>query len=91
MQGYFERHGISYRSISSVKIAHELGAAKSANLGLLGYCAAFEGEPFFDSDGLEKIVDQLSPERFKKQNLSVFCTCLEKGLEEKKAENSERT
>jgi len=90
MQTYFSRQGITYRKFPALEVARELRAIKSANLGLLGYCAAYAGEPFFDSEALEQVVDRLSPAQFREVNLGVFRAGLEKGLQEQKGQNTER-
>jgi Pyruvate/2-oxoacid:ferredoxin oxidoreductase gamma subunit len=59
------------RAVPAARIALDLGAPLSSNLALLGFLSAFEGEPF-GYEVLRQTVTQISPDRFREKNLSVF-------------------
>jgi indolepyruvate ferredoxin oxidoreductase beta subunit len=68
---FLARKEIVSRAVPAAKIALDLGAPLSSNLALLGFFSAFEGEPF-GYETLKRTITQISPDRFREKNLSVF-------------------
>jgi indolepyruvate ferredoxin oxidoreductase beta subunit len=79
---YLEKMGIVCRSVPAGKIAMELGAPMSSNLALLGYLSPFEEIPM-NSEELRATIEQVSPGRFKANNLKIFDAGFERGVKEK--------
>lgn len=75
---YFEKKEIVCKPFPAGKIAMDLEAPMSTNLALLGFFSAFE-EGLFSYREVRETINQVSPDRFKKVNLKVFDTCVEKG------------
>jgi indolepyruvate ferredoxin oxidoreductase beta subunit len=71
VKDFFTRKEIVSRAVLAGKIALALGAPMSSNLALLGFFSAFEDKPF-DHDTLKQTITQISPDRFREQNLSIF-------------------
>jgi indolepyruvate ferredoxin oxidoreductase beta subunit len=71
VRGFLARKEIISRAVPAGKIAHDLGAPMSSNLALLGFFSAFEDKPF-DYDDLRQTIGQISPDRFKDKNVSIF-------------------
>ena len=71
VRGFLAKKGIVSRGVPAGKIAMDLGAPMSSNLALLGFFSAFEAKPF-DYDTLKQTITQISPDRFREKNLSIF-------------------
>jgi indolepyruvate ferredoxin oxidoreductase beta subunit len=71
VRAFLDRREIVSRALAAGKIALDLGVPLASNLALLGFFSAFEGEPF-GYEALRQTVTQISPERFREKNLSVF-------------------
>jgi Pyruvate/2-oxoacid:ferredoxin oxidoreductase gamma subunit len=71
VRGYLAEKEITGRAVSAGKIALDMGAPMSSNLALLGFCSAYEDNPF-DYETLRRTVAQISPDRFRDKNLSIF-------------------
>lgn len=71
VRGFLAEKGIASRAVPAGKIALDLGTPMSSNLALLGFFSAFEDKPF-DYDALKKTITQISPDRFREKNLSIF-------------------
>lgn len=79
---YLERREILCRTVQASTVAREAGAPMATNLALLGYFAAFGDGPLPQED-LRSTIERISPDRFKENNLKIFDTGIEKGLEDK--------
>lgn len=71
VRGFLEKKEIISRAVPAGKIATDLGAPMSSNLALLGFFSAYEDSPF-DYETLRRTVAQISPDRFRDKNLSIF-------------------
>jgi indolepyruvate ferredoxin oxidoreductase beta subunit len=71
VRAFLDKKEIVSRALPASKIARDLGAPLSLNLALLGFFSAFESEPF-GYEALRQTVTQISPDRFREKNLSVF-------------------
>ena len=71
VRGFLAKREIISRAVPAGKIALDLGAPMSSNLALLGFFSAFEDKPF-DYETLSQTVGQISPDRFRDKNLSIF-------------------
>ncbi len=71
VQSYIEEQGISWYPFPAQKTAMALGNPMSTNLALMGFYAARETEPFSREDLRQTIID-VSPDRFRENNLKVF-------------------
>jgi len=71
VRGFLVKKEIISRAVPAGKIAMDLGAPMSSNLALLGFFSAYEDNPF-DCETLRRIVAQISPDRFRDKNLSIF-------------------
>ena len=78
VRDFLARKGIVSRAVPAGKISLDLGAPMSSNLALLGFFSAFEDSPF-DYDTLKQTVTQISPDRFREKNLSIFDAGHQKG------------
>jgi indolepyruvate ferredoxin oxidoreductase beta subunit len=76
VSAYLNKISVSCHAIPAAKIALDMGIPMSSNLALIGFFSAFQQCPF-SADELRKTIVSVSPERFRKINLSVF----DKGLE----------
>jgi indolepyruvate ferredoxin oxidoreductase beta subunit len=77
---YLEEMSITSHAITAGKLALDMGIPMSSNLALIGFFSAFQQSPF-SPDELRQTIDSVSPDRFKKINLSVFEKGLETGLQ----------
>lgn len=75
---YFEKLKIIPRFIQAASMAMELGSPMSSNLALIGFFSSF-GEGPLNYQEIRETIDQISPERFKENNLKVFDAGYEKG------------
>jgi indolepyruvate ferredoxin oxidoreductase beta subunit len=71
VRGFLAKREIISRAVPAEKIAVDLGAPLASNLALLGFFSAFEDQPF-DFETLRQTVTQISPDRFRDKNLSIF-------------------
>jgi len=71
VRGFLAKKEIISRAVPAGKLAMDLGAPMSSNLALLGFFSAYEDSPF-DYETLRRIVAQISPDRFRDKNLSIF-------------------
>jgi indolepyruvate ferredoxin oxidoreductase beta subunit len=71
VRGFLAKRHIISRPVPAGKIAIDLGAPMSSNLALLGFCSAYEDNPF-DYETLRQTIAQISPDRFRDKNLSIF-------------------
>ena len=71
VRGFLARKEIISRAVPAGKIATDLGAPMSSNLTLLGFFSAYEDSPF-DYETLRQTVAQISPDRFRDKNLSIY-------------------
>jgi indolepyruvate ferredoxin oxidoreductase, beta subunit len=71
VKGFLGKKEIVSRAVPAGKIALDQGAPMFSNLALLGFFSAFEDKPF-DYETLKQTVVQISPERFREKNLSIF-------------------
>jgi indolepyruvate ferredoxin oxidoreductase, beta subunit len=71
VKDFLARKEIVSRAVPADKIALDLGAPMSSNLALLGFFSAFEDKPF-GYDTLKQTLTQISPDRFREKNLSIF-------------------
>jgi len=71
VRGFLVKKEIISRAVPAGKIAMDLGAPMSSNLALLGFFSAYEDNPF-DCETLRRTVAQISPDRFRDKNLSIF-------------------
>ena len=71
VRSFLGKKEIVSRAIPAGKIALDLGAPMSSNLALLGFFSAFEAKPF-GYETLRQTIAQISPDRFKEKNLSIF-------------------
>jgi len=81
VRSFLARKQIVPRSVPAGRIALDLGAPMSSNLALLGFCSAFEDSPF-DDENLRKTIGNISPDRFKDKNLSIFDAGYQAGKKE---------
>lgn len=84
VRAYLLEKEILCRGVPATSIAVALGAALSSNLALLGYFSVFGQEPF-DHDALRGTIAEISPDRFRENNLKVFDAGFERATEEKSA------
>jgi len=82
VKGFLDKWEIICRATPAGTMAQELGAPLSSNLALLGYFSAFGEGPIMHEE-LRATIEDISPDRFKKDNLNVFDAGLQKGMEEK--------
>ena len=75
VKAYIDEMRITCHAIPAGKLALDMGIPMSSNLALIGFFSAFEQAPF-TPDEIRQTIDSVSPDRFKKINLSVF----DKGL-----------
>jgi len=68
---YMEKQGIVYHAFPAQKTAMALGSPMSTNLALMGFFAAAEDGPF-TRDELRQTIINVSPDRFRENNLKVF-------------------
>jgi indolepyruvate ferredoxin oxidoreductase, beta subunit len=68
---YMEKQGITYHAFPAQKTAMALGSPMSTNLALIGFFASAENEPF-THDELRQTIINVSPDRFRENNLKVF-------------------
>ena len=78
VRGFLAEKKIISRAVPAGKIAMDLGSPMSSNLALLGFFSAYEDNPF-DYETLRRTVDQISPDRFRDKNLSIFDAGHQKG------------
>ena len=71
VRSFLTRKEIISRAVPASKIALDLEAPMSSNLALLGFCSAYEDNPF-DYDSLKQTIAEISPDRFRDKNLSIF-------------------
>ncbi len=83
IKGYLADKEILCRGIPADSIALSLGIPLGANLALLGYFSGFGDEPF-SHDELKATIEEISPDRFRENNLKVFTAGFERGMEEKR-------
>jgi indolepyruvate ferredoxin oxidoreductase beta subunit len=82
VKGYLADNEIICRGIPADSIAMSLGVPLGSNLALLGYFSGFGDEPF-SHDELKATIEEISPDRFRENNLKVFNAGFERGMEEK--------
>ncbi|MBW1863102.1 MAG: indolepyruvate oxidoreductase subunit beta [Deltaproteobacteria bacterium] len=68
---YLDKLEIVARSVPASKIAMEMGSPMSSNLAMLGFFAAFNEGPL-NHEEIRDTIDQISPDRFKENNLKAF-------------------
>ena len=68
---YMEKQGITYHAFPAQKTAMALGSPMSTNLALIGFFASAENEPF-THDELRQTIINVSPDRFRDNNLKIF-------------------
>ncbi len=68
---YMKKQGITHHAFPAQKTAMALGSPMSTNLALMGFFAAAENEPF-THDELRQTIINVSPDRFRDNNLKVF-------------------
>jgi indolepyruvate ferredoxin oxidoreductase, beta subunit len=68
---YMEKQGITYHAFPAQKTAMALGSPMSTNLALMGFFSAAQNEPF-THDELRQTIINVSPDRFRENNLKVF-------------------
>ena len=78
VKGFLNKNEIIHRSLPATTIAMELGAPMSTNLALLGFFAVSGVGPF-SAEVIAETVEQISPDRFKETNISVFKAGFEYG------------
>jgi len=71
VRGFLAKKEIISRSVPAGKIALDLGAPMASNLALLGFFSAFEDDPF-EYENMRQTIGNISPDRFKDKNLSIF-------------------
>jgi indolepyruvate ferredoxin oxidoreductase beta subunit len=71
VRSFLAKKEIIPRSVPASRIALDLGAPMSSNLALLGFFSAFEDKPF-DVENLRQTIGNISPDRFRDKNLSIF-------------------
>ena len=69
---------VTYHTIPASALAEDLGAPLSSNLALLGFFSAFDEGPV-SHDELRATIENISPDRFKDNNLKVFDAGLQRG------------
>ena len=79
VKAFLEKKQIAYHAIPASALAGDLGAPLSSNLALLGYFSAFDGVPV-SHDELRRTIEDISPDRFRENNLTVFDAGLQRGL-----------
>jgi indolepyruvate ferredoxin oxidoreductase beta subunit len=82
VRSYLAEKKILCRSVPATSIALAMGAPLSSNLALLGYFSVY-GEGPFDHHKLKETIAEISPDRFRENNLKVFDAGLQKGMEGK--------
>jgi len=83
IRGYLAEKKILCRGVPATSIATAMGASLSSNLALLGYYSAFAQDPF-NPDDLRETIAEISPDRFRDANLTVFDAGFQRAGEEKK-------
>jgi indolepyruvate ferredoxin oxidoreductase beta subunit len=83
VRGYLAEKEILSRGVPATSIAVAMGAPLSSNLALLGYFSVFGEGPFNHYEMMETIAE-ISPDRFRENNLRVFDAGFQRALEEKK-------
>ena len=81
VKAYIDEMRITCHAIPAGKLALDMGIPMSSNLALIGFFSAFQQAPF-TPDEIRQTIDSVSPDRFKKINLSVFDKGLEMGRKE---------
>lgn len=84
VRDFLVKRRIAFHSVPAGDIALALGAPLSSNLALLGYFSAFCEGPI-NSEELVETIKQISPDRYRKNNLRIFQAGLKRGLDEKRA------
>jgi indolepyruvate ferredoxin oxidoreductase beta subunit len=84
IKGYLAKQEILCHGVPANSIALSLGVPLASNLALLGYSSAFGDEPFRHEE-LKATIEEISPDRFRENNLKVFNAGFERGTEEKGA------
>jgi indolepyruvate ferredoxin oxidoreductase beta subunit len=82
VRGYLVEKEIMCRGVPATSIAVAMGVALSSNLALLGYFSVFAEGPF-NHDELRETIGEVSPDRFRENNLKVFDAGFERAMEEK--------
>jgi indolepyruvate ferredoxin oxidoreductase beta subunit len=82
VRGFLDKKEIFYRFFPAGSVAQDLGAPLSSNLALLGYFSAFDNTPFGQEE-LRRVIEKISPERFREINLKVFDAGHERATKEK--------
>jgi indolepyruvate ferredoxin oxidoreductase beta subunit len=68
---YLDKLEIVARSVPASRIAMEMGSPMSSNLAMLGFFSAFNEGPLNHKE-IRDTIDQISPDRFKENNLKAF-------------------
>ena len=79
VKAFLDKMEITYDAIAASELAGSLDAPLSSNLALLGYFSAFDEGPVHHED-LRATIDEISPDRFREKNLTVFDAGLQRGL-----------
>lgn len=80
---FLDQKGVNYQSFPAGKTAMELGAPLSSNLALLGYFSTAHGIPLKNKE-MRDTIEKISPDRFRKINLTIFDSGYQKGLDKEK-------
>lgn len=79
---FLKKNQVTCHTIPASALAEDLGAPLSSNLALLGFFSAFDEGPV-SHDELRATIEDISPDRFKDNNLKVFDAGLQRGLEKR--------
>jgi indolepyruvate ferredoxin oxidoreductase beta subunit len=80
VKDFLEKKQVTCHTIPASELADDLGAPLSSNLALLGFFSAFDQESVTHTE-LRATIENISPDRFKDNNLKVFDAGHQKGLE----------
>jgi indolepyruvate ferredoxin oxidoreductase beta subunit len=78
---FLDGRGIRYGKIAANFLAQKMNAPRGSNLALLGYFLAFGEGPFSDVD-VRKTIEGISPDPFRKINVTLFDAGLKCGQED---------
>ena len=84
VKNLLDQKKVIYRSFPAAKKALELGAPLSSNLALLGYFSTANGIPINNED-MRKTIENISPDRFRGINLTIFDAGYQEGLGKEKS------
>lgn len=79
VSGYLSERKIRAYAVEAGKIAQDLGSARSTNLAMVAFFAAFNAGPL-GADDLRATVAAVSPEPVRPVNLKIFDACYDRGI-----------